>query len=112
MQTTKNGAAPTDEEILAYDTVPVPLAAAYLGCGPGSIKKALIQRRAPYGYAINSESGTWKYQISPGALVKFKHGDLPVWSMADLVEMITDGIDKVLSLRTKAAIKVLSDGGE
>lgn len=107
----KSEKTPTEDMIRLYDNVPVSVAAAYLGCGPVIVQNALQQRRAPYGYAVeNQEKGTWRYQISPGALVRFKSGELPMWPLSDLLEQIADGIDGIVSLRTKAAIKILSGG--
>ena len=111
MSQLKSEKTPTEDMIRLYDNVPVSVAAAYLGGGPGIVQSALQQRLAPYGYAIeNREKGTWRYQISPGALVKFKRGELPVWPVSDMIDQIMDSIDKIVSLRTKAAVKVLSDG--
>lgn len=101
---------PTDAEILAYNNVPVAVAAAYLGCGPVVVQSALKQRCAPYGYAVeNKDTHTWKYQVSPGALVKFKNGDLHEFPLDELVGQIANKIDTIVSLRTRAAVKVLSD---
>lgn len=101
---------PTDAEILAYNNVPVAVAAAYLGCGQGVVQNALKQRRAPYGYAVeNKDTHTWKYQVSPGLLVKFKNGDLHEFPLDELVEQIVNKVDTIVSIRTRAAVKVLSD---
>lgn len=95
---------------MAYDNVPVNVAAQYLDSGPGSVQRALQQNRAPYGYAVqNEEKGTWRYQISPGLLIKFQNGDLPIWPYAGFLEQVMAGIDGIVSLRAKAAIRILSE---
>ena len=43
----KNEKTPTEDTIRLYDNVPVSVAAAYLGCGPGIVQSALQQRLAP-----------------------------------------------------------------
>lgn len=103
---------PEDEEILSYDNVPVPVAAAYLGCGVGALRDALQQGRAPFGYAVRSgkDGGKWMPQISPGQLVAFKNGTLPTIDEEKIVAMLTDAVEKVLDLRSRAALEVLAPG--
>ena len=58
----------TDEEIMAYDNVPIDVAARYIGWSSPTIYRALREERAPFGLAVCSEeTGTWTYNISPGA---------------------------------------------
>lgn len=103
---------PTDAEILSYDNVPVPVAASYLGCGVLSLREALQQGRAPFGYAVRSgaDGGKWMPQISPGQLVAFKNGTLPIVDESKIVSMLSDAVEKILDLRSKAALEVLTPG--
>lgn len=105
---------PTDAEILAYDNVPVPVAAAYLGCGVNSLREALQQGRAPFGYAVRSgaDDGKWMPQISPGQLVAYKNGTLPTVDEGKIVAMLTEAVNKVLELRSNAALEVLAGVAE
>jgi hypothetical protein len=108
----KDSRTPTDEEIFLYDNVPVTVAAAYLGCGVPSLREALQQGKAPFGYAVRSgtDGGKWMPQISPGQLVAFKTGTLPVVDESKIVSMLTEAVEKVLDLRSKAALEVLAPG--
>ena len=50
----------TDEEIMAYDNVPIDVAARYIGWSSPTIYRALREERAPFGFAVCSEeTGTW-----------------------------------------------------
>lgn len=81
---------PTDAEILAHGTnVPASVAARYLGIAVNTLYYALQDERAPFGFAIRSPLGTWAYQISPEALVKYKHGDLPIWRLKELQDAVS-----------------------
>lgn len=103
---------PTDAEILSYDNVPVPVAAAYLGCGVLTLREALQQGKAPFGYAVRSglDGGKWMPQISPGQLVAYKNGTLPSVDEGKIVAMLADVVEKVLDLRSRAAVEVLAPG--
>ncbi len=102
---------PTEAEILAYDNVPTDLAAAYIGISPIKVRDGLKQGRAPYGYAVKSEeSSTWTYSISPGALVKYKKGELKMWPQDDLIERLVGEVENILNLRAKVAVETLCPG--
>ena len=61
----------TDEEIMAYDNVPIDVAARYIGWSSPTIYRALREERAPFGFAVCSEeTGSWTYNISPGLLLE------------------------------------------
>lgn len=65
-----------DEEILKYDNVPIPIASEYLGTSQQYIRVGLQRERLPFGSAVQvGNKKTWTYQISPGALIKWKNGD-------------------------------------
>lgn len=106
----KQGAdTPSDEEILAYNNVPVYAAALYIGCAPVTLRNALKQGKAPFGYAVeNPEQASWSFQISPGALVNFKAGKLQSADEKNLVERISAEVEKLLALRSKAALEVFA----
>ena len=61
---------PTDAEILAYDNVPVDVAARYLDWPEQTVRLALREGRATFGIAVKDKALT--YKISPGGLVKYK----------------------------------------
>jgi len=104
-------ATPTEAEILAYNNVPLELAAAYIGISAIKVRDGLKQGRAPYGYAVKSEeSSTWTYHISPGALVKYKKGELKMWPQDELIKRIVDEVETLLNLRAKAAVETLCPG--
>ena len=44
----------TDEEIMAYDNVPIDVAARYIGWSSPTIYRALREERAPFGFAVCS----------------------------------------------------------
>ena len=90
----------TDEEIMAYDNVPIDVAARYIGWSSPTIYRALREERAPFGFAVCSEeTGTWTYNISPGLLVKYKRGDLPTYRLRELEEVMVRHVQEALDLR-------------
>lgn len=66
---------PTDAEILAYDNVPVDVAARYLDWPEQTVRLALREGRATFGIAVKDKALT--YKISPGGLVKYKREGVP-----------------------------------
>ena len=63
---------PTDEEILAYDCVPIPVAARYIGMTDATLRLALREERARHlGFAVEGNRHMI-YNISPGGLVRYK----------------------------------------
>lgn len=64
--------APTDEEILSYDNVPIAVAARYIGTPEATLRLALREERVPIiGFAVQG-TGHLIYNISPGGLVRYK----------------------------------------
>ena len=60
----------TDEEIMAYDNVPIDVAARYIGWSSPTIYRALREERAPFGFAVCSEeTGTWTYNIKGSGVI-------------------------------------------
>lgn len=71
----------TREKILQYDNVPVDAAAAYLGKTKPFVYMGLRVGRLPFGTAVEMPGGEWSYHISPGLLIAYKEGTLPVVQM-------------------------------
>lgn len=88
----------TDEQILAYDNVPVPIAAQYIGWTPNKLYYALQDHQVPFGFVTERESekracgASWTYNISPGLLVAYKRGTLTVIPRADLIRLVQDAV--------------------
>lgn len=102
---------PTDAEIMAYNNVPILAASAYLGCAPETLRESLRQGRAPFGYATKAEdSSSWTFHISPGLLVSYQKGTLRSWAESGLVKEIASEIERVLELRSQAAMEILAPG--
>ena len=90
----------TDEEIMAYDNVPIDVAARYIGWSSPTISRALREERAPFGFAVcGGEAGTGTYNIGPGLLVKYKRGDLPTYRLRELEEVMGRHVQEALDLR-------------
>lgn len=93
---------PTDEEILSYDSVPVDIAAKYIGWSSCNVCYALQQDRAPFGTAAvtgeNLSTGGLKYtyNISPGLLIAYKRGTLEAWKLSGMSKVIRSEIEKGL----------------
>lgn len=97
---------PTDQEILAYDNVPVEVAAKYIGSSTATLYRALREERVPFGWAVEHKGGQWSHNISPGALVKYKHGELPMYKLREVQELAADGIERILDERMGALKKM------
>ena len=86
----------TDADILAYDNVPVPIAAQYIGWNANKLYYALQDHQAPFGFVAEREStaracgASWTYNISPGLLVAYKRGTLVTIPRGDLAAIIRD----------------------
>ena len=99
---------PTDEEILSYTNVPVDVAAKYIGWSSCNIYRALQQERAPFGMAAQTgedkKTGLpiFTYNISPGLLVKYKHGEIQAWRLNEVIKLAADGIQELLDSRLTA----------
>lgn len=88
---------PTDEEIMTYNNVPVVVAAKYIGWSACNLYWALQQERASFGVAVKTSETTWTYNISPGALVKYKHGELPAYRLNEVIKLVADGVERVIN---------------
>lgn len=86
----------TDADILAYDNVPVPIAAQYIGWNANKLYYALQDHQVPFGFVAEREStaracgASWTYNISPGLLVAYKRGTLVTVPRGDLAAIIRD----------------------
>ena len=86
----------TDADILAYDNVPVPIAAQYIGWNANKLYYALQDRQVPFGFVAEREStaracgASWTYNISPGLLIAYKRGTLVTVPRGDLAAIIRD----------------------
>lgn len=86
----------TDADILAYDNVPVPIAAQYIGWSANKLYYALQDHQVPFGFVAEQESAkracgaSWTYNISPGLLVAYKRGTLTIIPKGDLTAIIRD----------------------
>ena len=86
----------TDADILAYDNVPVPIAAQYIGWNANKLYYALQDHQVPFGFVAERESSaracgaSWTYNISPGLLVAYKRGTLVTIPRGDLAAIIRD----------------------
>ena len=89
--------APSDEEILSLDNVPVEMAARYLGWTEQNVRLALRESRAPFGVAVMGEKKALYYNISPGGLVKYKREGAPVMSYETLVMMVKEAVAGVIT---------------
>ena len=81
---------PTDAEILAYDNVPVDVAARYLDWPEQTVRLALREGRATFGIAVKDKALT--YKISPGGLVKYKREGVPCFDYETIVHMIRTAV--------------------
>lgn len=104
---------PSDEDILAYNNVPVDVAAKYIGWSSCNVVRALQQERAPFGMAaqtgVNQKTGspTFTYQISPGLLVKYKHGEIQAWRLNEVLKLAADGIEQILDSRMEMVAELV-----
>lgn len=95
-QKTRERVPITDADILAYDNVPVPIAAQYIGWNANKLYYALQDHQVPFGFVAEREStaracgASWTYNISPGLLVAYKRGTLVTVPRGDLAAIIRD----------------------
>lgn len=99
---------PTEKDILAYNNVPIELAAKFIGWSDITIRYALQEERAPFGMAAqNPKTGTWSYNISPGLLLKYKNGELPAWKLKELSTMLADHAERIIDERVGSVGKMI-----
>lgn len=100
---------PTDQEILAYNNVPVELAAKYIGWSSCNVCYALQQERAPYGTAARTGESSWTYNISPGLLIAYKRGELEAWKLGGLVKVLGTEINEIIDTRLGEIVGIFAD---
>lgn len=98
---------PTDEEILKYRNVPVEVAAKYIGWSSSTLKNAMKHGTAPVGMVAQNENGGFSYHISPGNLVKYMNGELPIYRLNEVIKLITDSAEEVMNTRVDNLQKLL-----
>lgn len=112
-----NSRTPTEQDIMGYSNVPLEVAARYIGWSSITIRKALIQERAPFGVAVqtgvNDKTGlpSYAYNISPGLLIKYKSGELNAWKLNQVIKLAADGIEEILDRRLAAAAELVAGPG-
>lgn len=104
---TRNLNIPSDQEILALDNVPVETAARYLGSSTATLYEALQDERVPFGWAVQHNSH-WSYNISPGALVRYKREGLPMYRLKDVSEIICEDVNRLIDQRMSLVGKLTS----
>lgn len=86
--------APTDEEILAYDNVPVNVAARYLDKPENWVRLLLREGRSSFGTAVVDKQ--LSPHISPGGLVRYKREGAPCMDYDTMKFMMEDVVRKVI----------------
>nr|DAG38972.1 MAG TPA: hypothetical protein [Caudoviricetes sp.] len=95
--------APTDEEVLSYDNVPIAVAARYIGMPEASLRLALREERARHlGFAVQG-TGHLIYNISPGGLVRYKRQGGEIIPFEHLQDVLVSTIIKEVERRIPAA---------
>ena len=66
-----------DEDIRAYDNVPISVAADYLGIYHDRLRNAIKNGKMPFvGVSVDGEKSM--FIISPGGLIGWKNGTIPI----------------------------------
>ena len=111
---TRNLNIPSDQEILALEipstqpaVVLVEPAARYLGSSTATLYEALQDERVPFGWAVQHNSH-WSYNISPGALVRYKREGLPMYRLKDVSEIICEDVNRLIDQRMSLVGKLTS----
>lgn len=86
--------APTDDEILAYDNVPVDVAARYLDWTEKAVRQALREGRGCFGTAIRDRG--LNHKVSPGGLVRYKREGAPCMDYETMKFMLEDVVRQVM----------------
>lgn len=98
-----------EREIWSKKNVPVALAAQYLGMSSDTIYAGLQEERIPFGFGIyRKATETWTYHISPGALVKYRNGELPAYRLKEVQQMFADGAESLINAKMSALSQVLN----
>ena len=65
----------------------------------------LQDERVPFGWAVQRNSN-WAYHISPGGLVKYKHGELTMYKLRDVSDIICGDVSRMIDQRMEALGKL------
>lgn len=109
-----DNSTPTEKDILKYNNVPLEVAAPFIGWSSETLRKALIQERAPFGMAVQTgvtpSTGrpSYSYNISPGLLIKYKNGELNAWRLNEVLKLAADGIEDILDQRLGAVAELVT----
>lgn len=104
----QSGGSPAEEELRQYRNVPVEVAARYLGMSSTTIKYALQEGRAPFGFASqNPEKGSYTYQISPERLIRYQSGELPMYRLNEVMGIMAAAVDDMLAAKMDKLNKAL-----
>lgn len=92
----------TDEFILSFDTVPMPVACKYLGKSKDFISLGLQHQVLPFGTAVKGKGSVYKYDIRPEALVDYKHnGNKNI--INDTVNFMADAVVAAFNAKLRGA---------
>lgn len=86
---------PTDDEIREMRSVPVEVAAAYIGVSPATIRNSLKQFRAPFGCALRNDAH-YVYNIPGPALVRYRNEGVPGPMWHHLRDVIKDSVNECI----------------
>lgn len=71
----------TENDIKAYDNVPIDVAADYLGVYAERLRNAIKSGKMPFiGVSVSVDGTKSMFIISPGGLIAWKNGTLPFTS--------------------------------
>lgn len=104
---------PTDDEIMSYTNVPVSVAAKYIGWSSPTLYRALQRdeederSRIPFGFAARTHSGVWTYNITPHALVNYRHKGISIIDDAVLRNIVTECVDRIVNDKLAAIVSQL-----
>lgn len=98
-----------EREIWSKKNVPVALAAQYLGMSSDTIYAGLQEERIPFGFGIYRKSTeTWTYHISPGALVKYRNGELPAYRLREVQKIFVEGAEQLLNTKLQGLSQIVA----
>ena len=72
-----------------------------------ALYEALQDERVPFGWAVQHNSH-WSYNISPGALVRYKREGLPMYRLKDVSEIICEDVNRLIDQRMSLVGKLTS----
>lgn len=98
-----------EREIWSKKNVPVALAAQYLGMSSDTIYAGLQDERMPFGFGVYKKATeTWTYHISPGALVKYRNGELPAYRLREVQKIFVEGAEQLLNTKLQGLSQIVA----